>query len=163
MTLLGQAHTITPVNLMIGLLILAFACLEFSTRFKMLATPARFLLWGGLLSGFFGGLSGNQGALRSAFLSQAGLGKEAFVATGVVRAIAVDVARIAVYGGLDLSDAESPLGGAPPTLLLLACLSASIGAVLGARLMRSMTMRTVRYAVAVGMMGVGAGLSLGLI
>ena len=33
-------------------------------------------------SGFFGGLSGMQGALRSAFLARAGLSKEAFVASG---------------------------------------------------------------------------------
>lgn len=46
--------------------------------------PPHWLPLGGLLSGFFGGLSGNQGALRSAFLLKAGLSKEAFIATGTV-------------------------------------------------------------------------------
>ena len=52
---------------------------------------------GGLVSGFFGGLSGMQGALRSAFLSRAGLTKEAFIATGVVIACLIDFSRLAIY------------------------------------------------------------------
>lgn len=53
---------------------------------------------GGTISGFFGGLSGNQGALRSAFLLKAGLSKKAFVATGVVSAVIFDAVRLMVYG-----------------------------------------------------------------
>ncbi len=40
------------------------------------------------MTGFFGGLSGMQGAMRSAFLAKSGLGKEAFIATGAVIAAA---------------------------------------------------------------------------
>ena len=39
-----------------------------ASRGWTLALPSRWLALGGVLSGFFGGLSGNQGALRSAFL-----------------------------------------------------------------------------------------------
>jgi hypothetical protein len=46
---------------------------------------------GGILSGFFGGLSGIQGAIRSAFLVKSGLKKEAYIATGVVIACFVDI------------------------------------------------------------------------
>jgi len=67
----------------------------------------RYLPLGGVLSGFFGGLSGHQGALRSAFLIRCGLSQEAFVATGIVAACLVDLARLAVYArhlaSLDLS------------------------------------------------------------
>src|SRR4030065_529039 len=51
------------------------------------APPARYLVLGGALSGFCGGLSGNQGAFRSAFLIKAGLDKQAFVGTSVVSTI----------------------------------------------------------------------------
>ena len=69
----GDVRDVTPVKLVIGLLIGAFALAELSPRIAALAIPARFLPLGGVLSGFFGGLSGNQGALRSAFLIKAGL------------------------------------------------------------------------------------------
>ena len=52
---------------------------------------------GGILSGFFGGLSGHQGALRSAFLIKAGLSKESFIATGIVVSMFIDFTRLSVY------------------------------------------------------------------
>jgi hypothetical protein len=67
-------------------------------RFKTLAFDRKYLPLGGLLSGFFGGLSGLQGAMRSAFLIKAGLNKEAFIGTNTVSAVVVDVARLIVYG-----------------------------------------------------------------
>lgn len=48
------------------------------------------------MSGFFGGLSGNQGAFRSAFLIKAGLSKDAYIATGVVAAVIVDLTRLGI-------------------------------------------------------------------
>lgn len=80
--LAGQPHEITPVKAAIGLLIAGFALLELWPRFARLSFPPRWLPLGGLLSGFFGGLSGNQGALRAAFLIRAGLSKQAYVGTG---------------------------------------------------------------------------------
>ncbi len=93
--LLGRQHEVTAIKLTIGALIAGFALLELSPAFAALAIPPRYLVVGGLLSGFFGGLSGNQGAFRSAFLIKSGLGKEAFVATGVVSAVIVDSVRLA--------------------------------------------------------------------
>src|SRR3989344_2557182 len=54
---------------------------------------------GGSLSGFFAGLIGTGGALRSAFLSAFGLEKSAYIATAAVVSLAVDVTRIPVYVG----------------------------------------------------------------
>jgi hypothetical protein len=96
--LLGGVREIQPVKLTIGLIIVVFAVLELSPRFATLSFAPRFLVLGGLVSGFFGDLSGNQGALRSAFLLKAGFDKEAFVATGVVAAVVVDMVRLSVYG-----------------------------------------------------------------
>src|SRR3954453_2200735 len=96
---LGRAtFEVTIVKAVIGVLIVAFALLELWPRFQALAFTPRWLPLGGALSGFFGGLSGNQGALRSAFLLKAGLSKDAFVATGVVSAVIVDAVRLVVYG-----------------------------------------------------------------
>ena len=96
--LLGRSFDVTPVKLVIGSLIVVFAALELSPALEGLAIPRRYLPLGGLLSGFFGGLSGNQGAFRSAFLIKSGLDKQAFVATGVVSAVIVDTVRLGVYG-----------------------------------------------------------------
>jgi uncharacterized protein len=52
---------------------------------------------GGLLSGFFGGLSGLQGAIRSAFLVKSGLSKEAYIGTAVILACLIDITRLSVY------------------------------------------------------------------
>jgi hypothetical protein len=45
----------------------------------------------------FGGLSGHQGALRSALLLQAGQIREAFITSGIVIAVMIDVARLGMY------------------------------------------------------------------
>jgi uncharacterized membrane protein YfcA len=89
---------ITPVKLTVGLLLIVFATAEWRPVFKNLKLPSSAFPIGGLLSGFFGGLSGHQGAFRSAFLIHANLNKEQFVASNAAIASLVDVARLAVYG-----------------------------------------------------------------
>lgn len=66
---------------------------------------------GGALSGFFGGLTGEQGGLRAAALLGFDISKEAFVATATAAALIVDVVRAPVYVALrfhDLSKAALP-------------------------------------------------------
>ena len=65
-------------------------------RFAAMAFGRNYLSLGGCISGFFGGLSGHQGAFRSMFLLKAGIGKEQFIATGVVLAVMVDLARMLI-------------------------------------------------------------------
>lgn len=62
---LGRERAVSALNLTVGLLILGFVALELSPRFAKLALPPQYLPLGGALSGFFGGLSGHQGAFRS--------------------------------------------------------------------------------------------------
>jgi len=52
---------------------------------------------GGVISGFLGGLVGNQGPVRSAAMLGFDLPKEEFVATSVAIGMAVDIARLPVY------------------------------------------------------------------
>jgi uncharacterized membrane protein YfcA len=160
--LAGETHAITVVKAVIGLLIIVFALLELSPRFQELALPPRYLFLGGLLSGFFGGLSGNQGAFRSAFLIKAGLSKEAFVATGAVSAVIVDAVRLVVYGIAFLGEHFTRSRELMiPVVVGMAC--AFAGAVLGKRLLRKITLRAVQFIVAVMMLLVGGGLAMGLI
>ena len=161
--LLGRPREITPVKLVIGLLVLFFAVLELIPSFATLALPRRYLVFGGLLSGFFGGLSGNQGALRSAFLIKAGLSKEAFVATGVVCAVIVDVVRLAVYGGGSLGSHFQLLTPDVTGPVAVAIVAAFAGAYFGARVLEKITYRAVRLIVAAGMILIGAGLAVGII
>ncbi|MCH2169957.1 TSUP family transporter [Myxococcota bacterium] len=159
----GRTFEVTPVKLLIGSLIVLFACLELSSAFDDLAVPPKFLPLGGLLSGFFGGLSGNQGALRSAFLIRAGLDKEGFVATGVVSAVIVDCVRLTVYG---VSYFTTNFRAVPPDLaglVLAATLAAFIGAFFGRRLLRKVTLRTVQLIVASWLIVVGGGLAAGIL
>jgi uncharacterized protein len=153
---------ITMTKSVIGLLIVVFAALEMWPRFRALAVGARWLPLGGVLSGFFGGLSGIQGALRSAFLLKSGLSKEVFVATGVVSAVIVDASRLMVYGATFMARhfEESREVVVP---VIVATASAAVGSLVGARLLKKVTMESVRLVVAVAMLLIGCGLMSGLL
>ena len=140
-------------------LVALFAALELRPSLERLELPRRWLPLGGALAGFFGGLSGHQGALRSAFLIRAGLGRDAFVATGVVIACLVDLSRLSVYAG----HLESAGLRERADLLAIAAASAFLGAWLGARLLHKATLRGVQLAVGVGLFAIAAGLGAGLL
>jgi uncharacterized membrane protein YfcA len=97
-SLAGLTCSITALKLVIAALIMGFFLLDFFPVLETFAFSPRFIPVGGALSGFFGGLSGLQGALRTAFLIKAGLSKEVFIGTMVVSAVVVDVSRLIVYG-----------------------------------------------------------------
>ena len=158
----GSKFEVTVVKAVIGVLIMAFALLELSARSQALVFPPRWLPLGGMLSGFFGGLSGNQGALRSAFLLKAGLSKDAFVATGVVSAVIVDAARLTVYGTGFIAGhlAQSRALLAP---VVVGTLCAFVGSFAGKRVLRKVTLRTVQIAVAAAMLLIGLGLVVGIV
>ncbi|MCP4331236.1 MAG: TSUP family transporter, partial [Gammaproteobacteria bacterium] len=56
-----EVHELTVVKLVIGVLITLFALFDLIPRLKEISFDKRYLVLGGALSGFFGGLSGNQG------------------------------------------------------------------------------------------------------
>jgi uncharacterized membrane protein YfcA len=158
----GQLHAVTAVKLVIGCIIVVFACLELAPATGALAFDRRYLVHGGLLSGFFGGLSGNQGALRSAFLIKAGLRKEAFVGTGTVSAVMVDIARLLVYG-IALYRARITEVGDIWHLVAAATAAAFIGAYIGKRMIDKITMRGIQILVGGMLIVVGAGMAAGLL
>ena len=160
---LGRTHEITAVKALIGVVISVFAILELSPSFARLALPPRWLSVGGLLSGFFGGLSGNQGALRSAFLIKLGLSKEAYVGTGAVCTVMVDLVRLAVYGFTLPAVLDSAHSGQSGTLVLVAAVSAFLGSYFGKKLLKNVTLRSVELLVATMMVAIGTALATGLL
>jgi uncharacterized protein len=156
-TLAGRQFSIEPIKCVIGVLILMFVALESHPQLNRWALPKRLLPLGGMLSGFFGGLSGHQGALRSVFLLKAGMDKTTFIATGVTIAILVDIARLVVYG-IDWQTATEKW-----PLVLAATLSALLGAILGTRFLPKITYRNVQNIVSVLLVLIALGLIGGII
>src|SRR3990167_7219166 len=142
--LFGHLFIVELVKLIIGFLLVFFALFELIPALSKLELDRKYLPIGGVLSGFFGGLSGNQGALRSVFLLRAGLGKESFIATGVIIACLIDTARLIVYIPPIIQQHER----FDFTLLLAATLSAFAGAFAGNKLLKKMTLGTLRVGVA---------------
>lgn len=155
----GKTYAVMPLKLVIAVLMMVFALFEIVPRLAQLSFDRRHLVLGGLLSGFFGGLSGHQGALRSAFLLRAGLSTEEFIATGVVIACLVDSVRVPVYA-LHFSAADLRTSG---FLLAATTLAAFLGAFMGNRLVKKVTMRSVQTIVAVLLIAIAVGLGAGLI
>ncbi len=156
-TFSGRQLQIMPVKLTIGLLLLLFACAEGLPALRKLSFAPRFQPLGGLLSGFFGGLAGMQGALRSAFLVKAGLDKAAYVATGAAIAFLIDVSRLAIYARLILNEHEH----FDYLLLAAAVLAALCGSLLGNRYLHKSTMAGIQKLVAVLLFAVALGLISG--
>lgn len=143
-TLVGKTFNVLPIKLVISLLMLAFALLELVPSFSKLQFDEKYLSLGGTLSGFFGGLSGNQGALRSAFLVRLNLSKESFIASGVAVACMVDISRLSIYSRqLFLSSNQLDIN-----LVIAATLSAFTGAYFGNKWMKKITLRTIQLLVA---------------
>jgi uncharacterized protein len=155
----GRNVAVVPAKLTVGILLLIFACAELLPAFRRVTFPARFLPLGGLMSGFFGGLAGMQGALRSAFLIKTGLTKEAYVATGAAIAFLIDVTRLGVYSQLiRWHEAEIDY-----RLLAAAVISALAGALLGNRYLPKVTLAGIRGIVAALLFAVALGLISGLL
>jgi uncharacterized protein len=154
----GKIFVVTPVKFIVAVLLIFFALMEVVPSLKKLEFGKNFFL-GGLLSGFFGGLSGNQGALRSAFLINAGLTKEAFIATGIVIACIIDFSRLGVYSTRFL---ESGLNE-NLALVIAATLSAFAGAFVGSKLLKKVTMESVQMIVTIMLICLSIALGLGLV
>jgi uncharacterized protein len=155
----GNTYAVTPIKTIIAVLLIFFSLMEVIPSLKKIQFGRDKLIWGGVLSGFFGGLSGIQGALRSAFLIKSGLGKEAFIATGIVIACLVDISRLGVYiTRFSRSGLQNNLG-----LVIAATASAFAGAYLGNRLLKKVTLDSVQVIVTVMLVVLAIALGLGLV
>ncbi len=161
--LAGKTYQITTIKLTVGIIISFFALFDLLPKFKNLSFDAKYIPLGGAISGFFGGLSGNQGALRSAFLIKAGLSKEAFIGTGVVIAVVVDVARLLVYGFVYYQSPISLQDAGISGYVIAATLAAFIGAMIGKKLLTKITLRALQIFVGALLIIVGIAMACGLL
>lgn len=156
---LGQKMMhITLLKCTIGILMMLFALFEILPTLKRWTVSPGWIPLGGLLSGFFGGLSGHQGALRSAFLLRLQMNKQAFIATGIVIACMIDVSRLSMYAQ-DFSKANS----LPWQLVGAATLSAFAGAWLGNKWLKKIALPTFQWLVALFIMVFSIALIAGLV
>jgi uncharacterized membrane protein YfcA len=156
---LGRQFEVLPVKAVIAALLVAFLYVETRLPEREWRFDERALPLGGLLSGFFGGLSGHQGAFRSVYLVNAGLTKEQFLGTGVVIACLVDFSRLAVYGASAALVPED----ASLYLLLAVTAAALAGTVTAARFMHAVTMKVIRGLISALLILIAVGLGTGII
>ncbi len=157
--LFGKQFIILPIKLSIAFVLFFFSCFEIIPSLANLQFDKKYLPLGGVLSGFFGGLSGNQGALRSAFLIRSGLTKEAYIATGVVIACLVDISRLSVYSKQIFFTEH--IFNYP--LIISATLAAFAGAFIGNKLLKKITIKTIQLLVALLLFIFSILLGLGII
>lgn len=150
---------ITPIKLTVAVLLVIFSLIELSPELSDLQFDKKYMPFGGLLSGFFGGLSGHQGALRSAFLIRAGLTKEIFIGTGVIIACFVDLTRLSIYSTSILIHVDR----STTFLLLVAFISAFIGVYFGKKLVKRITLKALQGIVAIMLFLFAVLLGVGII
>lgn len=155
----GVTAEITPIKFLAGLLLIVFATMEWLPFFNRLKISLRWLPVGGALSGFFGGLTGHQGAFRSLFLIRAGLDKNQFVASNAAIASMVDIARLIVYG----LNMKLLLDHVDMSLLVLATVASFAGVWTGTAFLYKMTISLIQKIVAVMLYALGFLLMAGLI
>jgi uncharacterized protein len=112
------------------------------------------LAWvGGALSGFFGGLVGNQGGIRTAAMLGFEVDKRQFVATTTAVALAIDVARVPIYLALESEE----LWNLSATIAV-ATAGVAIGTIFGERLLAKVPEH--RFRTVVGTLLLLLGLSI---
>ncbi|WP_299434023.1 sulfite exporter TauE/SafE family protein [uncultured Aquimarina sp.] len=157
--LFDKTFEVYPVKFIISILLIIFASMDLIPYFTRLKFGEEKLPLGGVLSGFFGGLSGNQGALRTAFLIKAGLSKEAFIGTAVVVSTFVDFTRLSVYA---TNISESGISDNLP-LVICATLSAIAGAFIGNKLLKKVTLKFLQIVVAIMLIVISVALGAGFL
>lgn len=158
LTIMGKNFPIYLLNMILGFLILFFVILDLMPSIKNLQVDKDKMIFGGVLSGFFGGLSGHQGAFRSIFLIKAGLTKESFIATGIAIACMIDMIRLPIYyfkGSLlvNLDNVQ---------VLLIAIVSATSGAYLGSIYFKKTTYESIQLIVSLLLIFIAIFILLGL-
>jgi hypothetical protein len=92
------------------------------------------------------------------------LGKEAFVATGVVSTLVVDPSRIIIYGATFVTrDIATVMGHDMAWLILAGVIAAFTGSFIGTRLMNKVTLKSVQIIVGVLLLLFSTALGAGLI
>ncbi|MFD1550708.1 sulfite exporter TauE/SafE family protein [Putridiphycobacter roseus] len=147
------SYDIQLINLIFGIILIGFALIELIPKWSIVF--AKQSLWlGGAISGFFGGLSGHQGALRTAFLIRYKLSKEAFIASGIVIALIIDLARTPIYfTNFELNGLKDQW-----LIIVIAIGSAITGAIIGKIFLKKVAFNLLTILISIGMIIFGLAL-----
>jgi len=160
-TILVFKNTITPIKMIVGMTMITFAIIELLFKKKSFEiTPLRLIL-GGMLSGFFGGLSGHQGAFRSMFLAKAEISKEEFIATSSATGFLIDVSRLCIYL-VTFRHFSSSLVNFNPVLMISIAV-AFLGSYVGSRVLEKITIKLIQKVVVLFLFLFGLLICLGFI
>jgi uncharacterized membrane protein YfcA len=151
--------TITPLKLIVGSLLIIFATVEFLSIAKKIQFTQQYLILGGMLSGFFGGLSGHQGAFRSAFLLRTTLDAKQFIATNAFIASLVDITRLIIYG-ININLLFKEVG---TFLIVAATLAAFSGVLVGKMGIKKITISSIQKIVTLMLFILGALILIGIL
>ncbi len=152
----GLEAQFSILHFLIGLLLILFATLELFPHKKI---RVQNLMLGGFLSGFLGGLSGFQGALRSLFLLNVNLDPKPFIATNAVISLVIDLVRIIIY----FFSFWSMFRQVDPPFLASLATAAIGGVVLGMLLIQKVTLIFLQKIVAILLYLFGILLILGIL
>jgi len=155
--LLDTTNRVELLSFVIGILMLVFAVLDLIPILKKISFGKGQFTIGGFLSGFFGGLSGHQGALRAAFLAKSNLKAEVFISTSVCLSLLIDATRIPIYLSSNVQIYDHWLLIAP------ACVFAFLGSYFGKKLFTKKKVQNVRVFVAVFLFLMGSAMIIGLV
>ena len=147
---LNTAVEADPLLLIVGVALVVLPLLSMSERWTNVRLPDAEDRIGGFGSGFFGGLTGHQGALRAMFLQKRLPNKTEYAATAAVLALIVDVTRVPVYVALEgwqILDAG--------WLIVGLVLAAVLGVHLGKRWLKKWKSDTIRNGILVAIVASG--------
>jgi uncharacterized membrane protein YfcA len=143
---------ISVMKLVLGCLMIFFAWFDLDPRFSNWQMDKKWMPLGGVLSGFFGGISGHQGAFRSAFLTKTDLTKDQFLGTSNAIALIIDVSRISVYSAsLNFTQLSGIKG-----VLLTGIVFAFIGTYFGKKMIQKTTLNGIKRVVGICLLVLGA-------
>ena len=158
-SMLGKPIEQNLLKIIISIILICFTLIELIPKTRDLKFETKWLPIGGLLSGFFGGISGIQGALRSAFLIKSNLSKETFISTAVVISTLVDITRVGVYfSSINIFEIPDQY-----YLLIFTCTGAVLGSVIGNFALKKITISFIQKVVNICLLILAISLALGLI
>jgi uncharacterized membrane protein YfcA len=138
------------LTLVLGVLLVSTGLLSLTGAARKFAISREAAWLTGVLSGFFGGLAGNQGGIRAAALSNLGVSKLSFVATATAAALLVDLARLPLYLGQlhsELWQQRSWIG--------LSCAGVLLGTLLGHALLKRIPEELFQRTISVAVLALG--------
>lgn len=157
-SLLKMEFISTQSRILIGTLMILFSFVELFAEKLSKNLALKNIGLGGFVSGLFGGFSGNQGAIRSFFLSKLNLSAAEYIATGTAIALMVDISRIGIYFNTNVSfDFKFSFN------VLLVMLSAFAGTLIGKKYLKKMNTKAINFLIAFFLIAIGFGLILGIV